>query len=200
MEQKENKFIVAIGASAGGIKPLLKFFDSTPNDHAAYIILQHLHPEFKSQMADILKRHSELEVVEAEHGTLIEQNKVYMLPSKMYMTIKEDHLYLQRRDAISLYPNKAIDIFLQSLAAAKGDESIAVILSGLGSDGTKGATIVKESGGMVIVQKPESCEYSSMPESVINTGSVDYELLAEDMPGTILQHINKWINNNENNH
>lgn len=79
-------------------------------------------------MADILKRHSELEVVEAENGICIEQNKVYMLPSKMYMTIEGDHLYLQHRDAVSLYPNVAIDIFFQSLAVAKGDEGIAVIL------------------------------------------------------------------------
>jgi two-component system CheB/CheR fusion protein len=148
-------------------------------------------------MADILKRHSELEVVEAEHGTRIEQNKVYMLPSKMYMTIKDDHLYLQRREAISLYPNVAIDIFLQSLATAKGDESIAVILSGRGSDGAKGATMIKESGGIVIVQKPQSSEYSSMPESAIRTGSVDYELLPEEMPNTILEHIDKWIKNNK---
>jgi two-component system CheB/CheR fusion protein len=198
MDQKENKFIVAIGASAGGIKPLLTFFDSTPNDHATYIILQHLHPEFKSEMALILKKHSELEVVQAEDGILIEQNKVYMLPANMYMTIKEGHLFLHRRDTMPLYPNKAIDIFLQSLATAKGDESIAVILCGLGSDGTKGAKLIKESGGMVIAQKPESCQYSSMPVSAIKTGLVDYQLLPEEMPGTILTHINQWIEENEN--
>ena len=197
MDQKQNKFIVAIGASAGGLKPIQTFFDSTPNDHATYIILQHLHPDFKTLMADILKKHSKLEIEEAENGTLIDQNKVYVLPSNMYMTIKEDHLYLQLRDEFSLYPNLAIDVFLQSLAQAKGDESIAVILSGMGSDGAKGATMIKESGGMVIVQTPQSCDYSSMPESAINTGSVDYELLPEEMPGTILKHINKWIKNNE---
>ena len=197
MDQKQNKFIVAIGASAGGLKPIQTFFDSTPNDHATYIILQHLHPDFKTLMADILKKHSKLEIEEAENGTLIDQNKVYVLPSNMYMTIKEDRLYLQLRDEFSLYPNLAIDVFLQSLAQAKGDESIAVILSGMGSDGAKGATMIKESGGMVIVQTPQSCDYSSMPESAINTGSVDYELLPEEMPGTILKHINKWIKNNE---
>jgi two-component system CheB/CheR fusion protein len=195
MDEKENKFIVAIGASAGGLKPILTFFDSTPNDHATYIILQHLHPDFKSQMADILKKHSKLEIIEAEQGTFIDQNKVYVLPPNRYMTIKDNHLYLKERLKFGLYPNRAIDIFLASLAGAKGDESIAVILSGSGSDGAKGATMIKESGGMVMVQEPESCEFSSMPESAINTGSVDYQLLPGEMPDTILKHINKWITN-----
>jgi two-component system CheB/CheR fusion protein len=195
MEQKKNKFIVAIGASAGGLKPIQTFFDSTPNDHVTYIILQHLHPDFKSLMVRILKKHSKLEIVEAENGTLIDQNKVYTLPSNKYMSIKADHLYLQSRSDFPLYPNIAIDRFLESLAEAKGDESIAVILSGGGSDGAKGATMIKKSGGIVLVQTPQSCEFSSMPESALRTGSVDYELLPEEMPNKILQHVNKWINN-----
>lgn len=197
MQQKENKFIVAIGASAGGLKPIQTFFDSTPNDHATYIILRHLQQNCKSILGDILKNHSKLVIHEAENGTLIDQNKVYLLPSDMYMTIKGDRLYLQSRSSLPLYPNIAIDIFLQSLAEEKGDESIAVILSGRGSDGAKGAKMIKEKGGMVIVQKPQSSDFSSMPESAIQTGSVDYELLPEEMPGTILSHINKWIKNNE---
>ena len=197
MISKANKFIVAIGASAGGLKAIQLFFDNTPNDHVTYIILQHLHPDFKSIMAEILKRHSKLEIVVAKNGTLIDQNKVYTLPTNMYMTIAGDHLYLKRRNKYQVYPNQAIDIFLESLADAKGDESIAIILSGMGSDGSKGATKIKQSGGMVIVQSVQSCEYCSMPESAIKTGAVDYELAPEEMPATILQHINKWIKNKE---
>lgn len=195
-QQKTNKFIVAIGASAGGLKPIQKFFDCTSNDYATYIILQHVHRDFKTLMGEILKKHSKLQIVEAENGTLIDQNKVYILPSNMYMTIKGEHLYLRPRSEFPSFPNVAIDIFLQSLAEAKGDEGIAIILSGMGSDGSKGATKLKEKGGMVIVQNVQSCEYSSMPESAIRTGSVDYELLPEEMPGTILSHINKWISQN----
>lgn len=193
----ENKFIVAIGASAGGLKPMQTFFDSTPNDHATYIIIQHLYPDFKSLMGDILKKHSKLAFVEVENGTLIQENTVYVLPSNMYMTISGDRLYLQARSDFPLYPNFAIDIFLKSLAEVKGAVSIAVILSGKGSDGSKGAKIIKENGGMVIVQKPQSCEYSSMPLSAVRTGFVDYELLPEEMPGAILKHINNWIENTE---
>lgn len=189
----ENNFIIAIGSSAGRLKPIQTFFDSTPNDHATYIILRHLQLNFKSLMGDILKKHSILEIREAENGILIERNKVYTQPSGVYMTIKGDRLYLQTRNNFSLYPNLSIDIFLNSLAEAKGAESIAIILSGRGSDGSKGATMIREYGGMVIVQKPQSCDYSSMPLSTIRTGSVDYELLPEEMPDTILKHINNRL-------
>lgn len=194
----ENKFIVAIGSSAGGLKPMLSFFDSTPNDHATYIIVCHLPFNYKSPLAVILKRHSRLEIFEAENASLIEQNKIYVQPSGMYMTVKNDHLYLQPRSIQSLYPNLSVDIFLNSLAEAKGEESIAVILSGKGFDGAKGASLIKDKGGMVIVQTPQSCEYDSMPLSTIKTGSVNYELLPEEMPDTILKHINKWLKKKEN--
>jgi two-component system CheB/CheR fusion protein len=197
VKQEQNRFIVAIGSSAGGLKPMQTFFDSTPNDHATYIIVRHLQQDFRSLMADILKKHSKLEICEATNGVLIEQDKIYLQPSKMYMTIDGDHLYLQPRNTSPLYPNLSVDIFLKSLADAKGDEGIAVILSGRGSDGTKGASLVKQAGGMVIVQEPKSCDYNSMPLSVINSGFADYQLLPEEMPNTILNHINKWIRNNK---
>ena len=189
MHSKAKNFIVAIGASAGALKPLKTFFDSTRNNRTAYIIIQHLHPEIKSLTIDILKLHSELEIVEAEDGIYIDENKVYLLPSSCFMTMKNSRLYLSPRDKFALYPNLAINIFLESLAKEKGDQSIAIILSGMGSDGSEGAKTIKQNGGMVIVQTPESCEYSSMPESAIQTGCVDYELLPEEMPGAILEHI-----------
>jgi two-component system, chemotaxis family, CheB/CheR fusion protein len=146
-------------------------------------------------MADILQKHSKLEIVEPVNDTIINQNKVYVLPANMYMTIKGDHLYLKPRSDFPLYPNAAIDIFLNSLAEAKGDQSIAVILSGRGSDSAKGATMIKEYGGMVIVQTPQSADYNSMPLSTIRTGSVDYELLPEEMPPIILKHVDTWLTN-----
>ena len=193
----ENKFIVAIGSSAGGQIPMESFFDCAPNDHASYIILRHLPINYKSILGHILKKHSKLEIIEVENATLIESNKVYLQPSDMYMTIENDRLFLFPRYLQSLYPNRSIDIFLNSLAVAKHDQSIAVILSGGGNDGAKGAALIKEMGGMVIVQKPQSCLCNSMPLSTIETGSVDYELIPEDMPGVILKHINKGLHKNK---
>jgi two-component system, chemotaxis family, CheB/CheR fusion protein len=189
MLSKTKRFIVAIGASAGALKPLRAFFENTRNNHTTYIILQHLHPDTTSLTSHILKLHSQLEIVEAENDTHIDENKVYMLPSSSYMTIKDGRLYLSPRDKFALYPNLAINIFFESLAKEKGNESIAIILSGMGSDGTKGANSIKKYGGMVIVQTPESCQYASMPESAIKTGCVDYELRPEEMPQAISQHI-----------
>jgi two-component system, chemotaxis family, CheB/CheR fusion protein len=191
MQTKAKSFIVAIGGSAGALSPLKNFFESTPDSHTAYIIIQHLNPEIKSLTRDILMLHSKLEIVEAENGTQIDENKIYVLPSSSYMIIKNGRLYLSPRDNFPLFPNLAIDIFLKSLAEEKGDESIAIILSGMGSDGTEGAKSIKENGGMVIAQTPESCEYTSMPESVIKTGCVDYELPPQEMPRAIWEHISK---------
>ncbi|MEJ7678039.1 MAG: chemotaxis protein CheB [Segetibacter sp.] len=86
-----------------------------------------------------------------------------------------------------------MDICLNSLAVEKGDEAIAVILSGRGSDGTKGAVTIKQAGRIVIVHEPEICAYSSKPSSVINTDAADYQLSPELMPDTILAHINRWM-------
>jgi two-component system, chemotaxis family, CheB/CheR fusion protein len=191
MQTKAKSFIVAIGGSAGALSPLKNFFESTPDSHTASIIIQHLNPEIKSLTRDILMLHSKLEIVEAENGTQIDENKIYVLPSSSYMIIKNGRLYLSPRDNFPLFPNLAIDIFLKSLAEEKGDESIAIILSGMGSDGTEGAKSIKENGGMVIAQTPESCEYTSMPESVIKTGCVDYELPPQEMPRAIWEHISK---------
>jgi two-component system, chemotaxis family, CheB/CheR fusion protein len=191
MRSKAKRFIVAIGASAGALAPLKTFFDSTRNSHTAYVVIQHLHPDIKSLTRDILMLHSKLEIIEAENGAHIDENKVYVLPSNSYMIMKNGRLYLSPRDNFPLYPNFAIDIFLKSLAEEKGDESIAIILSGMGSDGSEGAKSIKEFGGMVIVQSPDSCEYSSMPESAIKTGCVDYEMPPQEMPRAILEHIAK---------
>lgn len=191
----KNKFVVAIGSSAGGLDPLMSFFDFTPHDQATYIILRHIPFEYQSQLHLILEKHSKLKILEAENDALIENDTIYMPPASMYMTIKNDRLYLQKRVEAALFPNWSVDVFLNSLAEAKGNKSVAVILSGAGSDGTKGATLVHEAGGMIIAQTPNSCEHSSMSENVIATGIVDHILLPLDMPHIILQHLETILKN-----
>lgn len=195
----QNKFIVAIGASAGGHEPILTFFDRTPNDNATYFVITHLPADYKSQFQYILKRHSSLEVVEAEDNMLIEKNKIYTLPAHAYMTIKKGKVHLQPRHNITSNRNNAIDVFFNSLAVEKGKEAIAVILSGAGSDGTEGAHNIKQAGGMVIVQEPETCVFSHMPRSVIDVGVSDYQLSPGEMPDIILTHINRWLKTDKSN-
>lgn len=186
----KDKFIVAIGSSAGGLNAMRLFFDSTPNDHATYVILRHLPINYKSQLHEILKKHSKLKIVEAKDGKLLEQNKIYIPPASMHITIQNDRLYLHLRDAGAMYPNWTVDIFLNSLAVSKGDHSLAVILSGTGTDGMEGARNIKNAGGLVIVQTPDSCEFDAMPLSVIDAGLADYQLLPEEMPDIIVSHVN----------
>ena len=190
-----SKFVVAIGYSEGGLQPLLTFFDHVPHDQATYIILRHIPIDQRSTLADILKRHSKLEIREAEDGKPIENDVVYIPPSSSYLFIKDDQLYLQSRTAETRNYNFLIDTFLTSLAEAKRDKSIAVILSGSGIDGAEGARQIKKSGGVVIVQDPASCECPEMPERAIETGCVCKILPPAEMPDFVTKYVHPILNN-----
>lgn len=169
------------------LTPLTAFFDHTPNDQVSYVILRHLSPTYQSQLKHILKKHSLLEIIEVDYDMPLEGNKIYLMPPNKYLVISNEIFHLVERNAKG--PNKAVDVFLQSMAWEHGNKSIAIILSGAGSDGTKGAGYVKEAGGMVIAQVPASCEYPSMPAHVIESDNADIIALPEDMPDIIQKHI-----------
>ena len=176
--------IVAIGGSAGSSEVLKTIFNLTPIDNATYIILRHLPKHYKSMLNMILKKHSKLQVVEAAQGMPLENNKVYYAPPDFYLTIINDAFELVPRQ--EHVPNKAIDLFLLSLAQSEAvRKSVAVILSGTGKDGVQGAEAVKKAGGMVIAQAPDSCSFPTLPQQVINKGLADFILMPEDMPPVI---------------
>ena len=189
------KFVVAVGYSEDGLAPLLTFFDHVPHDQATYIILRHIPIGQRSVLKEILNRHSKLEILEAENGVAIENDKVYIPPPSSYITIKNDKLYLQPRIHESANYNFLIDIFLKSLAADKGEKSMAVILSGAGVDGAKGVTEIYKAGGTVFAQKPESCINPEMPQSAIDTNCVHYILLPSEMPGVLTKHVTPLLKN-----
>ncbi|TDH27239.1 chemotaxis protein CheB [Segetibacter sp. 3557_3] len=193
-----KKFIVAIGASEGGLRPLTAFFDFVPHDQATYVILRHLPVDSKSQLQVILERHSKLMIKEVENGMIIEKDVIYMPPSESYITIANDRLYLQARIDHQLYPNRIIDVFLESLANAKGKFSVVVIMSGSGTDGVRGTGLIRKAGGLVVVQTLKTCEYHEMPGNVLNAGPVDLELNPADMPAALQSHINTLLKNSNN--
>lgn len=182
-------YLIAIGASAGGMDDIHLFFDHTPLDGVSYIIVQHLSPDFRSRMVELLSRHSKLKVTEAEENMLVESNQVYFIPNKKYMTIREGRLHLTEKEKNSK-PKLTINVFLNSLAAERGKDAIAVILSGMGSDGSDGIKAIKKAGGMVIARNPEKAAFSDMPANAIATGAVDYVLDTETMPHTITDYVN----------
>lgn len=167
------KYYVGIGASAGGVEALQELFRTMPSETgASFIVVQHLSPDAISMMDKILRKTSPMPVCLAEEGVRPEPNKVYLNVPGMTLTIKKGLLHLQpAQNRHQLY--MPINMLLNSMASDKDVHSVAVILSGSGSDGTIGIGSVKESGGMIIAQKPTEALYASMPQSAIATGMVD---------------------------
>ena len=185
----EQHYIIGIGASAGGLEPINELFDNMPDDtDFSFVIVQHLSPDHKSLMGELLARHTRMKVKEAEDGMQVEPNCVYLIPSKKIMTLAQGTLKLHDKDR-SLVPNNAIDTFFESLAGEKGFNAVGIVLSGTGTDGTRGIECIKASGGLVIVQDPLTADFDGMPTSAINTGLADLVL----PPALIPEELTEWL-------
>ncbi|WP_026899248.1 chemotaxis protein CheB [Daejeonella oryzae] len=184
----EPHHIIAIGASAGGMEEINTFFDHTPLDGVSYVIVQHLSPDFKSRMVELLARHSKLLVKEAKDGMTVISNQVYLIPNDKFMTIRNWRLYLTDKNEEPA-PHLTINKFFTSLAECSGSKAIGIILSGLGSDGTKGIIDIKKAGGMVMARNPETSEFGSMPSNAIATGMVDFVMEPQLMPDAIEDYV-----------
>ncbi|MEJ5961428.1 CheR family methyltransferase [Pedobacter immunditicola] len=186
----KHQYIIAIGASAGGLEALTAFFEHTPMDSVSYVIIPHLSPDFKSRMVEILSRHSSLEVLEAEEGMRVETNKVYLIPNRKYMGIKDGQLFMYEKEGQPL-PHMTIDVFFTSLAEERGNRAIGVVLSGGGSDGSRGAVAIENAGGMVMVQDPSNAKFDGMPNATIAISNTSYILPAEELPMAIQQYVHE---------
>jgi two-component system CheB/CheR fusion protein len=186
----KHQFIVAIGASAGGLEALTSFFEHTPLDSVSYIIILHLSPDFKSRMVEILSRHSDLEVLEAAEGMEVEANKVYLIPNTNYMGIKDGRLFMFPKEGQSL-PHMTIDAFFTSLAEERGNKAIAIVLSGVGSDGSRGAIDIENAGGKIMIQDPSDAKFDGMPKATIAISNTNYVLPAETLPMAIQQYVHE---------
>lgn len=180
--KKESFPIVAIGASAGGLSAFEAFFSSVPNVNPkmAFILIQHLDPDHKSILNEIIQRYTSMKVFEVEDGMLIEPHCVYIIPPKYNIAIRQDSLQL-------LTPSEArghrlpIDFFFTSLAQAKKEDAIGIVFSGTGRDGTEGIRAIKEHGGLVIAQDVTTAEFDGMPKSALDSGLVDYSLAPNEI-------------------
>ncbi|WP_316781127.1 chemotaxis protein CheB [Pedobacter antarcticus] len=183
-----NQYIIAIGASAGGLEAIADFFDHTPLDAVSYILIQHMSADFKSQMAQILSPHSKLKIIEVTDEIRIEPNLVYLIPSSKYMIVKDGWLILSDKKE-KQPPHLTIDCFFTSLAEDCGDKAIGIILSGTGDDGSKGVEAINSFGGMVIVQDPKTAAFQEMPISALETGCADYIVEPKKMPQIIEDYV-----------
>ncbi len=174
--------IVGIGASAGGVDALKKLFRNIKKDSGmAYVIIIHLSPDRESIMPEILGKETSLPVCQVEDGMEIEPDHIYMNPSDQDVSLEKGVFRLD--DIHGRHSERLpIDIFLRSLAKVQNRNSVCLILSGSGTDGTQGLKAVKEAGGLVIVQDPDEAEYDGMPRSAIDSGFVDYVQSLEKIP------------------
>ncbi|MEE1114384.1 MAG: chemotaxis protein CheB [Eubacterium sp.] len=188
--------VVGIGASAGGLEALQQLLTYLPSDTGmAFVIIQHLSPDHKSLLADILGKYTAMPVVEVDDGMPIEGDHIYMIPPKFNLEIEEDVLRLREFDHAKI--NHPIDIFFRSLANAYESRAVAVILSGTGSDGTNGIKAIREQNGVIIVQSPESCKFDGMPRNAIATGFEDM-VLHPDSIAREMAHIAESMGDSEN--
>ncbi len=191
MGDRDSFRIVGIGASAGGLEALEEFFRSIPDDsQLAFVVIQHLSPDYKSLMVELLSKYTSMEVKRAEDGMEVGVNNVYLIPPRKNLKIYHGKLYLSEQDH-SHGLNLPIDIFLRSLADDQKELSIGIILSGTGSDGTLGIRAVKGAGGLVFAQDNISAKFDGMPRSASSTGLVDYVLPPKEIAHEltrIIQH------------
>ncbi len=186
--ERDPFFIVGIGASAGGLDSLEKFFKNMMDKSGmAFVVVQHLSPDYKSLMVELLSKHSKMKIHRAENNVEVLPDNVYLIPPKKNLTIYKGKLLLMEQEQHGL--NLPIDIFLKSLAEDNEEHAIGIILSGTGSDGSRGIRTIKEKGGVILVQDSVSAKFDGMPSSAISTGLVDYILPPEKMPQTLLQYI-----------
>ncbi|MFP4521423.1 MAG: chemotaxis protein CheB [Fibrobacterota bacterium] len=171
-----------IGASAGGLEALEAFFSNMPPESGfSFIVVQHLSPDYKSLMVELLSKKTRMNVYRAEEGMRVKANCVYLIPPKKNLTIFHGKLLLtDQKNDHSL--NLPIDIFFKSLADDQFEKAVGIILSGTGSDGTRGIRAIKENGGMVIVQDRESSKFDGMPRAAASTGLSDLILSPPEMP------------------
>lgn len=154
----------------------------------AFVIIQHLSPNYKSILAEIVKRYTKMDVCQIKNNMRVQAGNVYIIPPKNFVLLENNKLNLKKlpeKKGINL----PIDVFFKSMKNSLAEKSVAVILSGTGSDGTHGIKEVKEAGGLTIVQEPNTAEYDGMPLSAVHTKLIDYIIPVEEMPNVILNYI-----------
>ena len=185
---EQSFYVVGLGASAGGLEALRGFFAAVPaNSGAAFVVIQHLAPDHRSQMAELLATHTQAPVRQIEDGVMIKSDHVYVVPPGKCVKIFRGQLLLLEPEKKA--PHLPVDQFFRSLAEDCGELAIGIVLSGTGSDGTLGVRAIKEAGGTVMVQDDGSAKFNGMPNSAGGTGLADFVLPPAEMARELLKFI-----------
>jgi two-component system, chemotaxis family, protein-glutamate methylesterase/glutaminase len=185
-----NYDVVALAASAGGLKALSEVLSQLPASFpAAIVVVQHLDPRHRSLMAEILTRRVALEVKQAEEGDLLRRGCVFVAPPDRHLLVNPDGTLALTRSELVHFVRPSADLLFESLAASYRDRALTVVLSGSGSDGATGVTAVKKMGGTVIVQDQPSSEFFGMPGAAIDTGVADFVLPLDEIGDIIVRLV-----------
>ena len=185
----DDFYLVAVGASAGGLEPLQAFFGALARlENTALVVIQHLSPDYKSMMGELLGRNTSLPITTVEDGMEIRAGTIYLIPPRF-------NIYLRDKRTFGVSPkpsgvvNLPIDVFIASAAGFYHQHMVAVILSGTGSDGARGVVEVNAAGGLTLSQSPESAQFDGMPNSAIGTGFVDDTGAPDELARRVSNHI-----------
>ena len=186
-------YVVGIGASAGGLEALERFFRSMPeNVNMSFIVVSHLDPNHISIMPELIQKSTKMKLFQAEDGMVLEPNHVYVAPANRDLAIFNGTIQLIEPIAAHGF-RLPIDFFFKSLSEDLGEKAICIVLSGMASDGSQGLKAVKSELGMVMVQDPKSAKFDGMPSSAIKTGLADYILPPEDMPAHLIKYASQKV-------
>ena len=192
--QSKIRKVIGIGASAGGLDAIQHLFDNIPPDtDNAFVIIQHLSPDFKSLMPELLAKHTEMPIFTTEDKQKILPNCIYLNQSTRNLHIKGDTLYLLDKGPKSNV-NLPIDIFFHTLGEEFKENSIGIILSGTGSDGSRGIKSIKEAGGLLFVQSPDTAQFDGMPNASIATRLIDFILPASKIGEAVSKYSSTELN------
>ncbi|WP_447598188.1 CheR family methyltransferase [Nitrospira sp. Nam80] len=182
-------YIVGMGGSAGSLEAFEQFFAHMPSDSGlAFVLIPHLDPSHKGIMPELIQRSTKMTVRQAEDGLKVRANSIYIIPPNKDMSLLHSTLYLHEPTAARGW-RTPIDFFFRHLAEDQGEKAVAVILSGMGTDGTLGIKSVKEHLGLVMVQESRSAKYDSMPKSAFGTGLVDYVAPPDELPDKLITYV-----------
>ncbi len=186
--------IVAIGASAGGIKAIMTVLANMPEDFPVPILfVQHLDPTFKTSMAEILQRYCKMKVKDAENGEVLEPGVVYIAPANRHMLVNNRKIFLTTTAPVN-FSRPSIDSLFHSVATGFDNRAIGIILTGTGKDGSAGLKAIKDRGGVTIAQDEITSESFGMPGAAIGTGAVDFILPVQKIGPAIIKLMLKQKN------
>ena len=181
--------VVAIGASAGGLDPIVAFLANVPQESGiAYVVIQHLDPTQKAMLPELLQRATSIPVTEITHQAELRPNHIYVIPSNADLGLSKGRFQLS--EPVQLRGHRLpINSFFESLAAELGELAVGVIFSGMGSDGTRGLQAIKQAGGLTLAQHPDTAKFDMMPQSAIAAEVVDLVDFPDKMPDKILTYL-----------